>query len=70
MGLYVLELALWMLGIRGHIPQYGDYHPIPAASSPRGSGTRLALILAVFVVVFAVLAMMVWVAVWLAITLL
>ncbi len=70
MGLYVLELALWMLGIRGHIPQYGDYHPIPAASSKGGPGARLALVLAVFVAVLAVLAMMVWAAVWLAIRLL
>ncbi len=70
MGLYVLELAFWMLGIRGHIPQYGDYHPIPAASSSAGGATRLVLILAAVAAGLAVLAMMVWVAVWLTLRLL
>ncbi len=70
MGLYVLELAFWVLGIRGHIPQYGDYHPNPAASSSGGGGTRLVMILAAVVAGLAALAMMVWVAVWLTLRLL
>ncbi len=70
MGLYVLELAFWVLGIRGHIPQYGDYRPIPAASSFGAGSTRLLLILAAFVAVLALLALVVFTATWLAIRLL
>ncbi len=70
MGLYVLELAFWMLGIRGHIPQYGDYHRLPAAPSSAGPGRRLLQARAACAAGLAGLAMMVWLAVWLTLRLL
>jgi len=65
MGLYAVELVFWMLGIRGHIPQF-DHHPLPAASS--SVVTRCTAILAACAFGLMVLASAIWLAVWLAIT--
>ena len=31
MGLFALDIVLWLLGIRGHIPRFDDVRPVPAA---------------------------------------
>ncbi|QWG25848.1 hypothetical protein KMZ93_05240 [Bradyrhizobium sediminis] len=70
MGLYVLDAVIWVLGIRGHIPQNGDFGPVPGESSfGAGSGTLMRA-LAAFVVTVAFLSLALWAAVWLAIKLL
>lgn len=65
MSLYVLA---WIFGIRGHIPQSGDFGPVPG-ESPFGTGT-LIRDLAAFVVMVAFLSLTLWAAVWLALKLL
>ncbi|MBI5262586.1 MAG: hypothetical protein HY852_12305 [Bradyrhizobium sp.] len=68
MGLFVLDVVLWLLGVRGHIPQFGDFRPVPSETSANPS--VLKRILTAFVAVFAVLSLAVWATVWLAIRLL
>lgn len=68
MSLYVLDAFIWILGIRGHIPQSGDFRPVPGQSS-FGTG-MLMRALAAFVVTIAFLSLVLWLAVWLAIKLL
>ncbi len=68
MGLYVLQVMLWILDIRGHIPKFEDYRPVPTGRSPAAS--PLVRTLTVLVVTVAVVALAVWAAVWLAIHLL
>ena len=70
MSLYVLNAFIWVLGIRGHIPQSGDFGPIPGQSSlSTGSGTLMRAMV-VFVVGVICLSLLLWMAVWLAIKLL
>ena len=67
MSLYVLDAFIWILGIRGHIPQSG-IGPVPGESS-FSTGTLLRA-LAAFAVTVALLSLVLWLAVWLAIKLL
>jgi hypothetical protein len=69
MNLFVLDAIIWILGIRGHIPQDDD--------SPAGRGQSLAAgpnllvrVLAVAIISIACLSLALWLAVWLAIKLL
>ncbi|MGY8633707.1 hypothetical protein RAD15_14620 [Bradyrhizobium sp. 14AA] len=66
MRLLVLELILSLLDVRGHIPRFDDFRPVPAASAPAGVVRALAAAIAVF----AVLSLAIWATVWLAIHLL
>ena len=68
MGLYVLDAVIWIFGIRGHIPQSGDFGPVPGQSS-FGTGPLMRA-LAAFVATVALLSLLLWAAVWLAIKLL
>jgi hypothetical protein len=70
MSLYILDAVIWILGIRGHIPQNGDFGAGPNRSSLAGNANRLMLVLAAFVAVVALLSLVLWAAVWLAIKLL
>lgn len=70
MGLYVLDAVIWMLGIRGHIPQNGDFGPVPGESSFGSGSSTLMRALAAFVVTVALLSLALWATVWLAIKLL
>lgn len=70
MGLYVLDAIIWILGIRGHIPQNGDFGPAPGQSSFGTSGSPLMRALAAFVATVALLSLALWAAVWLTIKLL
>jgi hypothetical protein len=68
MSLYVLDAFIWILGVRGHIPQSGEYAPVARQSSV--SAGTLIRALAAFIVMVAFLSLMLWLAVWLAIKLL
>jgi len=41
MSLYVLDAFIWILGIRGHIPQSGAFAPVPGPSSFGASAGKL-----------------------------
>ena len=68
MSLYVLDLVLWMLGIRGHIPHDGDDFRPGRNERPFAAGTStLMRALAIVVVSVALLSLALWAAVWLAV---
>ncbi|MGA7805462.1 hypothetical protein [Bradyrhizobium sp.] len=69
MGLFVLEIVVWGLGVRGRMPQFEHSGPRRNRRSPlsRNAVARLA---AGFLVSVACLALALWLAVWLAIRLL
>ena len=60
MSLYVLDAFIWILGIRGHIPQSGAFSPVPEQSSFGASTGRLIRALAVFVAMVALLSKRRW----------
>jgi hypothetical protein len=68
MAYYIAEVVFWILNIRGHIPQFGDYHPVRHESSGDTGGLAPIVIGFLFSVTF--LALTLWLAVWLAIRLL
>jgi hypothetical protein len=70
MGLYVLDAAIWILGIRGHIPQHDNFHPAQRGSSPGAASNAAIRILAATAGSLAFLALVLWAAVWCAIRLL
>ena len=70
MGLYVLDAMIWILGIRGHIPQFDNFHAASSGSSPGTPTSGLIRILAATVASLAFLALGLWAAVWCAIRLL
>ena len=70
MGLYVLNAMIWILGIRGHIPQHDDFHAASSGSSPGAASSAAIRILAASVASLAFLGLVVWAAVWCAIRLL
>jgi hypothetical protein len=69
MGLSVLDLVLWIFGIRGHIPRDGAFGGGPHHSSLSGSNS-LMRVFAAAVFAVALLSLAIWAAVWLAIRLL
>jgi hypothetical protein len=70
MSLYILDAVIWIFGIRGHIPQNGDFGAGSNKSSLADNANRLMRILAASVVAVAFLSLVLWAAVWLAIKLL
>ena len=68
MSLYVLDAFIWILGIRGHIPQSGEF-PIAGRSSVGAGAGALVRALAVFIGMVALLSLALWLAVGLAIKL-
>ncbi|MDB5579594.1 MAG: hypothetical protein JWR80_4770 [Bradyrhizobium sp.] len=70
MSLYVLDAFIWTLGIRGHIPQSGEFSPVAGRSSVGASAGALMRALAVFVGMVAFLSLVLWLGVSLAIKLL
>ena len=70
MTLYVLDIVLWILGIRGHIPQHDDFGAGRGGSSLADSASPVLRILFAFLVSTAFLALALWAAVWLALRLL
>ena len=69
MNLYVLDALLWILGIRGHIPQ-NDGLPAWRRQSSLGNAGRLTRVLAAVFGMAVLLSLLLWAAVWLAIKLL
>ncbi|SFI72155.1 hypothetical protein [Bradyrhizobium sp. cf659] len=63
MRFLAFELLLSLLDVRGHIPRFEDFRPVPAAPAPAGAVRALAAAIAVF----AVLSLAIWAAVWVAI---
>lgn len=67
MGLFALDIILWLLGVRGHIPQFDDFRPAPAA--PSASPGTIARTVVAIVAVVAALVLALWATVRLAIEL-
>ncbi|MDN4984777.1 hypothetical protein QY049_16350 [Bradyrhizobium sp. WYCCWR 13022] len=65
---FALDLVLWLAGIRGHIPRFDDFRPVPVAPAP--GANHLVRVLAVVAAVLAVVSLAVWATVWIAIELL
>jgi hypothetical protein len=70
MSLYVLDAAIRILGIRGHIPQHDNFHAASSGSSLGAASGAAIRILAAAVASLAFLSLVLWAAVWLAIRLL
>ncbi len=68
MASFVLDLVLWLTGVRGHIPRFDDFRPVPAA--PIAGAGYIVRVLAIMATVFAALSLAVWGTVWIAIQLL
>ncbi|MET4420952.1 hypothetical protein BjapCC829_38770 [Bradyrhizobium barranii] len=68
MASLALDLVLWLTGVRGHIPRFDDFRPVPAAPSVRAG--YLVRVLAITAAIFAALSLAVWGTVWIAIQLL
>jgi hypothetical protein len=68
MAFVALDLVLWLLGVRGHIPRFDDFRPAPAA--PAAGLSNLMRALAAMAAVVGVLSLAIWAAVWLALHLL
>lgn len=65
---FALDLVLWLTDVRGHIPRFDDFHPVPA--SPTAGAGYIVRVLAIMASVFAALSLAVWGTVWIAIQLL
>jgi hypothetical protein len=63
---YVLGMVFWALGIRGHIPQFGDYHPVRAGSPVALPVGAVMGVFAAAVATLSAFALTLWAAVWLA----
>ncbi|MDA9413250.1 MULTISPECIES: hypothetical protein [unclassified Bradyrhizobium] len=68
MASFALDLVLWLAGIRGHIPRFDDFRPVPVA--PAAGANRLVPMLVIIAAVLAALSLAVWGTVWIAIELL
>jgi hypothetical protein len=68
MASLALDLVLWLAGIRGQIPRFDDFRPVPVA--PAAGANHLLHILIIVAVVLAVLSLAVWGTIWIAIELL
>ena len=68
MVMFALDLVLWLTGVRGHIPHFDDFRPVPA--TPAVGTRRLVRVLAIMATMFAALSLAVWATVWIAIQLL
>jgi len=62
-------VAFWILGVRGHIPNFEDGRPFRPVPSPTDNSGTLLRTLALIVVPVAVVVFGIWAAVWLAINL-
>ena len=73
MGLSLIEKTFWILGIladiRGHIPQFSDYHAIRTASPVAISPAAVMGVVAVAILAIGLASAALWAAVWLAIRL-
>ncbi len=70
MSLFVLDAVLWILGIRGHIPQNDGFRDGRSGSPFSANTGPLMRILAAIVAAVVFLSLALWATVWLAIKLL
>jgi hypothetical protein len=70
MSLLLLDVVLWVFGIRGHIPQHEGIQARRSGSSFAANTRTLMRILAIAVVSIGFLSLALWAAVWLAVKLL
>jgi hypothetical protein len=68
MALFALDLVLWLAGIRGNIPHFDDFRPVPVA--PAAGANHLVRVLAIVAAVLIALSLAIWGTVWIAIELL
>ncbi|MCS3727444.1 hypothetical protein [Bradyrhizobium betae] len=68
MASLALDLVLWLIGVRGHIPRFDEFRPVPTA--PSASVSSIVRVLAITAAVLAALSFAVWGTVWIAIQLL
>ena len=68
MAPFELDLLLCLIGVRGQIPRFDDFRPVPA--TPSAGPRRLVRALVISAAVFAAVSLAVWGTVWLAIRLL
>ncbi|MBC9881435.1 hypothetical protein G8O24_29355 [Bradyrhizobium sp. INPA01-394B] len=61
MASFALDLVLWLAGIRGHIPRFDDFRPVPVA--PATGAGQLMRFLAVVAAVLGALSLAVWIAI-------
>jgi|GraSoiStandDraft_40_1057318.scaffolds.fasta_scaffold595094_1 hypothetical protein len=66
----LVGIVFWALNIRGHIPQFGDYHDARRNASPHADTGIAFRIVGGFLASVALLALALWVVVWLAIRIL
>ena len=67
MSLFVFDLVLLVLGIRGHIPQHGDFGAGGGELSLASNTGGGLPVLAAAAIAIAAVALFLWGAVWLAI---
>jgi hypothetical protein len=65
MASLALDLVLWLIGVRGHIPRFDDFRPVPAA--PAAGAGYVIRVLAITASVLAALSLALWGTVWIAI---
>ena len=65
MAPFTLDFLLWLIGVRGQIPRFDDFRPVPATPSARAAGHLLRAL-----AIAAAVSLAVWATVWLAIRLL
>ena len=70
MSLFILDLVLWIFGIRGHIPQNDGFRTGRVQASLADNGGVAIRVLAAAVLGVGLLSLLLWAAVWLAIKLL
>jgi hypothetical protein len=68
MASFALDLVLWLTGVRGHIPGFDDFRPVPAA--PTTGLSHTVRVLAITAAVLAALSLALWGTVWIAIRML
>jgi hypothetical protein len=67
MSLLVLDLVLWIFGIRGHIPQNDGFRTGRVQASVADHGAVAIRVLAAAALCVGFLSLALWAAVWLAI---
>ena len=68
MASLALDLVLWLTGVRGQIPRFDDFRPVP--TTPTVGASHLVRVMVITAAVLAALSLAVWGTVWIAIQLL
>jgi hypothetical protein len=68
MASLALDLVLWLIGVRGHIPHFDEFRPVPA--TPTAGSNSILGVVTITAAILAALSLAVWGTVWIAIRLL